>query len=173
MLAIIIIVMVNFGLFLATQVDYPLSRNLIQTYMDSGGAVAALCHVLYMVFSFAQRVLEFLSTILIIRRNRHMITVFAVSVLLGLCSLVCSTLEGLSNPLLPTGATFVFIVIGILGGVLVLGVGVLFLLYFFRSVRLRTYMGSPSYITQGPWKFIKAPIPAVPDPFNPRASHYR
>lgn len=40
----------------------------------------------------------------------------------------------------------------------------LYLLYFFKSVRLRTYMGSDAYITQGPWKFASAPIPAIPDP---------
>ena len=144
--------------------EIPREFHPLQAFSEMGASAAVFFYALGMLFSVVQTIAEIVFVIALLLRNRHVISLFALTMAAGLIQAICI----LTSLLLASGggfsqgdalmATYVAVILGLVIA------GALLLVYFFKSVRFRTYMKSDVYITQGIWKFVKPPKPAVPDP---------
>jgi hypothetical protein len=128
-------------------------------YIRRGQAMLAATYVIDATFSILQSVLEAMLAVLLIKKSKYVITVSVLGALAGVVQAICSIVVSLNSPSTEHLAFFGFLAI-----VLIVVVQALYMLYFFKSVRLRTYMQGDEYITGTIWKFGNPPMPAVPDP---------
>ena len=154
---------------LSTAIGLPDDLYVIQSYVSMDAPAAAVFYGIYLVMALLQTVSELMLAILLLMRNRHIITMMALAVLTGVCGLIGLIAAYLLDPTLTLTAAYTLISIFVASSLIMLAVSVLLMVYFFKSVRVRTYMRSDAYITQGLWKFVKPPMPAVPDPPTPVA----
>ena len=170
MLVLVVFILVGAPLsLLRTAIGLPDELYVVQSYVSMGAPAGAAFYGINLAMGILQTVSELMLAILVLMRNRHIITMVALAVLTGVCGLVCSIAAYLLDPTLTVTEAYTLIAIFAVGSIVMLVVSVLLMVYFFKSVRVRTYMRSDAYITQGLWKFVKPPMPAVPDPPAPMA----
>ena len=165
LLALLVIIFVSApsSLF-STAAEFPNDLAIVNGYVDTGALVSAICYGSFLALGLLQTLFQLIFAILLLARNRHIITVLALVSASGLCGLVFLIVTYVLDPaFIATGAA-VLIAAAAVVAVVSLAITILLMFYFFKSVRVRTYMKSDAYITQGPWKFVKPPCPAVPDP---------
>jgi len=142
----------------------PDDLSTIQFFASYAGMPSAVAFAIAHVFSLVETVMELLTAICIFTRNRHVITTIAATGVAAVCGIICTTIATVAGPTLSSDQTAFLAVVFSGVAIVSIAISVLMMVYFFKSVRVRTYMRSDAYITQGMWKFVKPPLPAVPDP---------
>ena len=141
----------------------PADFSAIPRYLDKGTMVSAITFGFYLPLSYGKIILELIFALMVITRRRHIITLMAAILLSELLLFILNSVSRAFDPTISGELLGILLRSSALYTIVFIIVAALILVYLLTSVRVRTFMRSDSYITQGIWRFVSPPVPAVPD----------